>query len=73
MSHITAFRGGNFGGNYKFSGGGAGCAKTVHDYLLLGSWQLAVGSWQLTVDSWQLTVGSWQLAVDYLLFPTTND
>jgi hypothetical protein len=32
-SYVAAFWGGNFGGNYKFSGGGAGCAKTVHSYF----------------------------------------
>ncbi|MGL5063996.1 MAG: hypothetical protein ACRC62_28755 [Microcoleus sp.] len=30
MSHIAAFWGRNFGGNYKFSGSGASCAKTIH-------------------------------------------
>jgi hypothetical protein len=33
VSYIAAFWWGNFGGNYKFSGGGAGCAKTVHSYF----------------------------------------
>jgi hypothetical protein len=33
VSYIAAFWRGNFGGNYKFSGGGAGCAKTVHSYF----------------------------------------